>query len=81
MAESGDDPREIIKREGLEQVSDTKTIEKTAKEVIKENEKAAEDYKKGNENSLKFLLGQSMRKLKGQGDPQKIEEVLKKLLS
>ena len=81
MAVSGDDPRDIIKREGLEQVSDTKTIEKTAKEVIKENEKAVEDYKKGNENSLKFLLGQSMKKLKGQGDPAKIEEVLKKLLS
>ncbi len=39
-----------------------KEIDKIAKEVIKENEKAVKDYKAGQKNSLNFLIGEIMKK-------------------
>ena len=77
MVESGEDPREVMKREGITQVSDTESIANAVKEVIAENEKAVADFQKGNENSFKFLVGQTMKKLKGQGNPGLIQEVLR----
>ena len=76
MVEEGTDPREIMRREGIAQISDTTSIERAVQEVLKENEKAVNDYKKGNENSFKFLIGQTMKKLKGQGNPELIEKVI-----
>ena len=75
MFETGADPDNIIKEEGLEQISDETEITKIVEEVIKENEKAVEDYKKGKETAVKFLIGQAMAKLRGRGSP----ELLKKL--
>jgi len=43
------------------QISDKSTIEKIVSQVIKENKKAIDDYKKGNQNALNFLVGQVMR--------------------
>ena len=43
------------------QISNQKELEKIVSKVIKENPKAVEDYKSGNQNSLNFLIGQVMR--------------------
>ncbi|MDP3724847.1 MAG: Asp-tRNA(Asn)/Glu-tRNA(Gln) amidotransferase subunit GatB [Nanoarchaeota archaeon] len=81
MSEGGEDPREIMKREGIAQVSDTESITRAVREVIAENEKAVSDFKKGNENSFKFLVGQTMKKMKGQGNPELIQGALKQELT
>ncbi|MAF79530.1 Asp-tRNA(Asn)/Glu-tRNA(Gln) amidotransferase GatCAB subunit B [bacterium] len=81
MAETGEDPRAIMDKEGIEQVSDEDAILKVIQKVIGENEQAVKDYKGGNENTLKFLIGQTMKELKGQGNPQRIQKILKKELS
>jgi aspartyl-tRNA(Asn)/glutamyl-tRNA(Gln) amidotransferase subunit B len=51
-------------------------------EVIKENSGPVEDYRKGKETAVKFLVGQVMKVSKGQANPKgmekKIIEVLKK---
>jgi len=47
---------------------DEKELKKLITEVISENEKAVEDYKKGKEASLMFILGQVMRKLGRKAD-------------
>ena len=44
--------------------------------VINENPKAIEDYKKGKENAIKFLVGQVMKVSKGQADPKKTQELI-----
>ncbi len=49
-------------------------------EVIKENKKAVEDYKTGNDKAIQFLIGQVLRKTKATGDPNKIKELIKKLI-
>lgn len=80
MFETGEDPETILESEGLHTVSDKKELEDTVKNVIEDQEKAVQDYKKGKEASLKFLVGQAMAKLKGRGDPKILEELFKKAL-
>ena len=78
--QTGDDPIEIARSKGLIQVSDTNEIEKIAKDVISQNQKAVEDYKK-NPASIGFLIGQLMKASKGSANPQLAKEILEKLLS
>lgn len=73
------DPVYIAQNEGLIQVSDSNEIEKIAKEVIDQNPKAVEDYKK-NPASIGFLIGQLMKASKGSANPQIAKEILEKLL-
>lgn len=49
-------------------------------EVLGENQKAVNDYKNGNGNVIGFLIGMVQKKLKGNGDPQKVREKLLGLL-
>ncbi len=73
-------PKEYIKKEGIKVISNKGELENLCKEAIKENPKAVEDYKKGNEKALHFISGTVMRKTKGQASPQEVSEILKKLL-
>jgi aspartyl-tRNA(Asn)/glutamyl-tRNA(Gln) amidotransferase subunit B len=75
------DPEEIAEAEGLIQKNDPEAVKKIAEQVIAENEKPAADYKAGNENSMKFLMGQVMKLSKGSANPKMAEEILKELLS
>lgn len=77
MSKSGASPAEIIKEKELSQVSDDSIIINAAKEIISENLKAVQDYKKGQENALQFLIGKTMAKLKGRGNPEKIKNILR----
>jgi aspartyl-tRNA(Asn)/glutamyl-tRNA(Gln) amidotransferase subunit B len=74
------DVKAYIEKESLSAVSDTSQLEKFAKEAIKENPKAVEDFKSGNEKALHFITGQVMRKTKGQATPNEVNDILKKLL-
>ena len=71
---------EYVKKESLVAVSDRGELEKYCKEAIKENPKAAEDYKKGNEKALNFISGFVMKKTNGKADPRIVNEILKKLI-
>ena len=81
MFKTGADPSHIIEERNLKQISDEKEIEEMAKRVIKENKKAVEDYKKGKENAIQFLIGQIMREAKGRVNPEKAREAIKKHLT
>ena len=75
MQDSGLDPREIVKQEGLEQVSGGEELESMVKKILEENPGAVADYKKGKTNALQFLVGKAMSALRGRGNP----EVLRKM--
>ncbi len=81
MFVSGLDPRQIIQEKGLKQISDEEVLKQAIEEIIKENPRAIEDYKKGKETALQFLIGRAMRKLKGQANPQVISDLLKQVLT
>jgi len=59
---------------------DEKELEIIIKQVISGNLKAVDDYKKGKQSSIMFLVGQVMRELKGKADPQTIRNILEKRL-
>ena len=80
MFETGADPSNIIKEKDLGQVVDEAKIIEIINEVISENKNAVNDYKKGKENALKFLIGQTMAKLNGRGNPKLLEKIFEKVL-
>ncbi len=77
---TGLDPRLIIQDKGLTKISDNAIIEQIIGEIIKENPKAVEDYRKGKENALQFLIGQAMAKLKGRGNPDTLKNLFKETI-
>ena len=81
MYEKGGDPSEIVEDMGLAQVSDESAIAGAIEKVIAENPKAVTDYKAGQQKSFGFLVGQCMKELKGKGNPQVINDLLKKKLA
>lgn len=80
MWATGKDPSQIIKEKNLVQIKDADIIEKIASKIISENPKAAEDYKKGKEASLQFLVGAVMKESRGTARVEIAVETLKKLL-
>lgn len=80
MFGTGADPSNIIKEKDLGQVFDEGEIEKVVKKIIEENKKAVEDYKKGKETVVKFLIGQAMAELRGRGNPELLEKLFREHL-
>lgn len=74
------DPENYVKENGLEIVRDDKLVGETVNNVVQKNPQAIEDYKAGKDRAFKFLVGQSMKKLKGKADPKLVNEVLKNIL-
>jgi aspartyl-tRNA(Asn)/glutamyl-tRNA(Gln) amidotransferase subunit B len=76
LFEQGGDPAAIVRERGWGQVSDADSIGALCDQVIAENPKSAEDYRKGKEAALKFLIGQVMRLSRGKANPQMANEKL-----
>ncbi len=75
-------------REFVMQIMQSKTptvssdqIEAAVNDVLVNNPKAIADYRAGKEAALMFLLGQTLRVLKGTADKQQILDLLKRKLS
>lgn len=73
-------PEEIVKREGLLQVSDTGELEKIVDEAIAENPDIIEKVKAGQTKSIMALVGQIMKKSRGKANPKLVNELLEKKL-
>jgi len=81
MFKTGADPSHIIQEKGLSQISDEGRIEKVVREVVSQNLKVVEDYKKGKTNAIQFLTGQVMAKTQGKANPQIVNKLLNDLLT
>lgn len=77
--ETGESPASIVKKKGLT-IMGKDELTKVVKDVLKENGKAVEDYKRGEEKALQFLLGQVLRKIKARADPNEIKVLIKELI-
>ena len=73
-------PKEIVRSKGLKQIKDAGELTSVIDNVLRENKKSIDDYRKGKVNALMFLVGQVMRKTKGQANPKIVNEILKKRL-
>lgn len=81
MLDSGRSPQEIVAEKGLEQVSDSESIEKAIDQVLAAHPKQVADYRAGNEKIFGFLVGQIMKATRGKVNPQKANEILKQKLA
>jgi aspartyl-tRNA(Asn)/glutamyl-tRNA(Gln) amidotransferase subunit B len=81
MFKTGAEAQAIAKEKGLEQISDESAIDAVVDEVIEEQTEAADKVRAGNMNTIGFLVGQVMKKTKGQANPGVVNELLKKKLS
>lgn len=80
MVTSGKNASTIIEEEGIQQISDDSAIEELVQKAIDANPKAIESYKEGKEAALGAIVGWVMKESKGQADPVKVNELLKKKL-
>jgi len=80
IIKTGQDPEKIIKEKGLSQIAESESLILVVEEIIKSNSKAVEDYKKGKETAIQFLVGQAMAKLKGAADPKILEQLIREQL-
>jgi aspartyl-tRNA(Asn)/glutamyl-tRNA(Gln) amidotransferase subunit B len=60
---------------------DTKQLDESIKRVIAANAKVVEDYKRGKENAIMFLVGQVMREMKGQAEANVVISKIKEQIS
>ena len=75
------DPKAYVEEKGLKTENNEDLLLEVAKRVIEANPQSVTDYKSGKEKAIGFLVGQSMRELKGKADPVAVTEMLKKLMS
>jgi aspartyl-tRNA(Asn)/glutamyl-tRNA(Gln) amidotransferase subunit B len=80
IAETGKEPHIIVQEKGLQQVGDIAELEKIVQEIINDNPQQAAAYRSGKTQLFGFFVGQAMAKTKGRGNPQIINELLKKHL-
>lgn len=77
------DPLKIIEESGMKQIGSEEDILKLIFEVLDENPDSINQYKAGKTNIIDYLVGQVMKKTKGQANPaitrnKMIEEVEKR---
>lgn len=75
------DPVKYVEEKGLSMVSDEGLLKTTIEKIITENPASVNDYRSGKEKALGFLVGQTMKEMKGKADPGMINKILKELLS
>ena len=80
MFTTGKSATEIVREEGLEQVSDTGAIEAIIDQIIAENPDQVQKYREGNERLLGWFVGQTMKKSGGKANPGMVNQLLKQKL-
>jgi len=76
MFETKKSPDEIVELKNLTQVSDKNEIENIIQNILEENQKEVEEYKKGKTKLLGFFVGRAMKLSKGKANPKILNEIL-----
>ena len=74
------DPEKYVEEHGLKTVNDEGALRATIEQVIKDNPQSVEDYHNGKEKAIGFLVGQTMKAMKGKANPGMVNQILKELL-
>jgi aspartyl-tRNA(Asn)/glutamyl-tRNA(Gln) amidotransferase subunit B len=71
---------DIIRERGLAQESDRAALTAIVEKTLDTNPRIVEDWKKGKQQVLGFLVGQCMRASGGKGNPKLFQEILREAL-
>ena len=74
------DPVQYVEENGLKTVNDEGALRKTIEEIVAANPQSVEDYHNGKEKAIGFLVGQTMKAMKGKADPGMVNQILKEIL-
>ena len=69
-------PSEIVKKMGLEQVSDSRKLEKIINEALKDEEDNIAKFQGGSDRVLGYFVGKCLKATKGKGNPKLINKLL-----
>ncbi|HPU62756.1 MAG TPA: Asp-tRNA(Asn)/Glu-tRNA(Gln) amidotransferase subunit GatB [Mobilitalea sp.] len=75
------DPEEYVTEHNLGLITDENMLRALVKTVLEENPKSVSDFKSGKEKAFGFLVGQTMKAVKGQADPVLVNKILSELLN
>ena len=75
------DPEHYVEEKGLKMVNDEDALRKTIEQIISDNPQSVEDYHNGKEKAMGYLVGQTMRAMKGKADPAMVNKIVKELLT
>lgn len=74
------DPVSYVEEQGLKTVNDAGELRNIILQVIKDNPRSVADYQNGKEKAIGFLVGQTMKAMKGKADPGMVNQILRELL-
>ena len=74
------DPEKYVEEKGLKTVNDEDALRVCVAQVIADNPQSVEDYHNGKEKAIGFLVGQTMKAMKGKANPGLVNQLLKELL-
>ncbi len=80
MFDSDIDPVSYVEENGLKTVHDEDALLHMALQVVSEHPKSVQDYKNGKVKAIGFLVGQTMKAMKGKADPTLVKKLLQELL-
>lgn len=75
------DPAAYVEEKGLKMVSDEGALRTVIEGVLEANPQSVADYRNGKEKAMGFLVGQTMRAMKGKADPSVVNKIVKELLT
>lgn len=74
------DPEVYVEENGLKSVNDEGALRSTIQTIIDNNPKSVEDYKAGKKKAMGFIVGQTMKEMKGKADPGMVNQIVTEIL-
>ena len=74
------DPEKYVEEKGLKAVNDEDALRETIEQVIRDNPHSVEDYHNGKKKAMGFLVGQTMKAMKGKANPAMVNQIVRELL-
>lgn len=81
MFENDIDPKAYVEEHGLGMVVDTGTLEAVVEQVMIDNPQSVTDFKNGKDKAIGFLVGQTMKAMKGKAEPNLVQSILREKLN
>lgn len=74
------DPRQYVEEHGLKTVNDEGALYTVVGEIIAANPQSVADYKAGKKKAMGFIVGQTMKAMKGKADPASVNKIVAELM-
>lgn len=75
------DPKRYVEENGLKMEADDGQLRTVIEKVLAENEKSVQDIKNGKAKAMGFLVGQTMKAMRGKADPGMVNRLLTEMLT